>query len=61
MLISKKCTQALGPAGGMQVAPVAGGPDLQGQSQDIQDPFIANFGDDPWLSAIFVPWDSMNF
>ncbi|KUI61858.1 hypothetical protein VP1G_09001 [Cytospora mali] len=22
---------------------------------------MTNFGDDPWLSAIFIPWDSMNF
>lgn len=29
--------------------------------QDLQDPFMSNLADDPWLSAIFVPWDSMNF
>ncbi|KAL1856394.1 hypothetical protein Daus18300_010766 [Diaporthe australafricana] len=23
--------------------------------------FVHNFGDDPWLSAIFIPWDTMNF
>ncbi|KAI3391487.1 hypothetical protein diail_7214 [Diaporthe ilicicola] len=23
--------------------------------------FVTNFGDDPWLSAIFIPWDTMNF
>lgn len=23
--------------------------------------FVQNFGDDPWLSAMFIPWDTMNF
>lgn len=32
-----------------------------GQPQELSDPFMTSFGDDPWLSAIFVPWDSMNF
>ncbi|KAJ4423327.1 hypothetical protein N0V82_002055 [Gnomoniopsis sp. IMI 355080] len=38
---------------------VSGGPNLA--PQDLQDPFMSNLSDDPWLSAIFVPWDSMNF
>ncbi|KAF3760361.1 hypothetical protein M406DRAFT_109448 [Cryphonectria parasitica EP155] len=52
----------LGSTGIEQVsAMAAGGADLQGSSQEIQDAFLTNFGDDPWLSAIFIPWDSMNF
>ncbi|KAJ4389579.1 hypothetical protein N0V93_007050 [Gnomoniopsis smithogilvyi] len=38
---------------------VSGGANLA--PQDLQDPFMSNLADDPWLSAIFVPWDSMNF
>lgn len=38
---------------------VGGGANLT--AQDLQDPFMSNLADDPWLSAIFVPWDSMNF
>lgn len=31
-------------------------------TQDLgQDPYMTNFADDTWLSAIFMPWDSMNF
>lgn len=38
---------------------VGGGTNLP--PQDLQDPFMSNLAEDPWLSAIFVPWDSMNF
>lgn len=31
-------------------------------SQDaLTGEFVHNFGDDPWLSAMFIPWDAMNF
>lgn len=40
-----------------------------GGSTDVDDPqdapvlgdAMTNFVDDPWLSAIFIPWDSMSF
>ncbi|KUI64004.1 Transcriptional regulator WAR1 [Cytospora mali] len=31
------------------------------QDAPIAGDVMTNFGDDPWLSAIFTPWDSMNF
>lgn len=55
----------MAPIDGLRVAGMAGAEsaDLQtgGQPQEVSDPFMTSFGDDPWLSAIFVPWDSMNF
>jgi hypothetical protein len=47
--------------------PVPGGNDavlganLQISQDALAGDFIHNFSDDPWLSAMFIPWDAMNF
>ncbi|PSR81788.1 hypothetical protein BD289DRAFT_484233 [Coniella lustricola] len=53
----------LDPLGSIEsvAAMSTGSTGIQVPPPDVQDPFFANFADDPWLSAIFVPWDSMNF
>lgn len=45
----------------MSLAEVTGAADIQAHPPPVHDPFMSNFGDDPWLSSFFVPWDSMNF
>lgn len=43
----------------------AGGDGVMGANLLNQDAltgeYVHNFGDDPWLSAMFIPWDAMNF
>lgn len=34
---------------------------VEGQHDPPIGDAMTNFVDDPWLSAIFIPWDSMNF
>lgn len=50
-----------GPNNVGQVSDLVGGGENLAPQPDLQDPFMSNLADDPWLSAIFVPWDSMNF
>lgn len=38
-----------------------GSTDVEGQQDATIGDVATSFGDDPWLSAIFIPWDSMNF
>ncbi|KAG8159350.1 hypothetical protein KVR01_011011 [Diaporthe batatas] len=37
------------------------GANLQINHDALTGEFVHNFGDDPWLSAMFIPWDAMNF
>lgn len=37
------------------------GANLQMNQDALTGEFVHNFGDDPWLSAMFIPWDAMNF
>lgn len=37
------------------------GANLQMSQDALTGEFVHNFGDDPWLSAMFIPWDAMNF
>lgn len=37
------------------------GANLQLNQDALTGEFVHNFGDDPWLSAMFIPWDAMNF
>lgn len=37
------------------------GANLQINQDALTGDFVHNFGDDPWLSAMFIPWDAMNF
>lgn len=37
------------------------GANLQMSQEALAGEFVHNFGDDPWLSAMFIPWDAMNF
>lgn len=37
------------------------GANLQINQDALAGEFVHNFGDDPWLSAMFIPWDAMNF
>lgn len=38
-----------------------GSTNVEGQQDAPIGDVATSFGDDPWLSAIFIPWDSMNF
>lgn len=40
---------------------VLGGASLQINQDALTGEFVHNFGDDPWLSAMFIPWDAMQF
>lgn len=40
---------------------VMGAANLQMSQDALTGEFVHNFGDDPWLSAMFIPWDAMNF
>ncbi|ROV86940.1 hypothetical protein VMCG_10872 [Cytospora schulzeri] len=42
-------------------ASAGGSMDVEGQQEALIGDAVTNFGDDPWLSAIFIPWDSLNF
>ncbi|KAK7712819.1 hypothetical protein SLS63_012313 [Diaporthe eres] len=37
------------------------GANLQMNQDALTGEYVHNFGDDPWLSAMFIPWDAMNF
>lgn len=37
------------------------GANLQLNQDALTGEYVHNFGDDPWLSAMFIPWDAMNF
>lgn len=42
-------------------SPAGGSANVEGQQDALMGDIMTDFGDDPWLSALFIPWDSMNF